>query len=80
MDFNPPSPYVITGIQTGWSPGDPNGPRPLRRNVDEWYASTAQVDQDQVYLFIQALSFWEKVDNNKKLSFFQVTGARDWNY
>lgn len=37
---------------------DPDRRRPLRREIDEWYTSTAQEDQDQVYLFVHALLFW----------------------
>lgn len=74
MDFNPPSPYVITGIQAGWDPEDPDRRRPVRREIDQWYTSTAQEDRDQVYLFVHALLFWQKVHNDKKLSYFQIAG------
>lgn len=55
MDFNPPSPYVITGVQAGWDPEDPDRRRPVRREIDQWYTSTAQEDRDQVYLFCPCL-------------------------
>jgi tyrosinase len=74
MDFNPQSPYVITGIQAGWDPKDPSRRRPLRREIDEWYTSIVREDQDQVYLFVHALSFFQKVSSDKKLSYFQIAG------
>ena len=74
MDFDPSSTYVITGIKAGWDPNDPDLRRPVRREIDEWYGSISREDRDQVYLFVRALSYWQKVDPQKKLSYFQVAG------
>lgn len=63
--------YPITGITAGLGPG---AQVPLRREIDEWYASTNPNDQLQVSLFIIALLSFQELDPQDTLSYFQVAG------
>ena len=67
--------YPITGIQKGLGPGnDPLRKVPLRREIDEWWQSSNPVDVDQKTLFILALDYFQKMDPEAMLSYFQVAG------
>jgi hypothetical protein len=70
--------YPITGIQKGLGPrGDPLRVVPLRREIDEWWESNSPVDVNQRTLFILALDFFQKMDPEEMLSYFQVAG-KSW--
>jgi tyrosinase len=67
--------YPITGIQKGLGPSDdPLRKVPLRREIDEWWQSSNLVDVDQKTLFILALDYFQKMDPETMLSYFQVAG------
>jgi tyrosinase len=63
--------YPITGIRAGLGPG---AQVPVRREIDEWYASTDPNDQLQVSLFIMGLLNFQELDPQGTLSYFQVAG------
>ena len=65
------STYAITGIEAG---GGPNGQVPVRRDVDEWWLSQDVVDVNQKSLMIQAMTIFQNMDVNDKLSYFQIAG------
>jgi tyrosinase len=68
--------YPITGIQTGLGPShDPLRKVPLRREMDEWWGSSDPVDVNQRTLFILALDFFQKMNPEDMMSYFQVAGT-----
>jgi len=71
---NKPKTYPITGIKAGIKPGD--DAVPLRLEVDSWYPppSDNPTYLRQVTLFIWALRFFQGMDPDEKLSYFQVAG------
>lgn len=67
--------YPITGIQKGLGPSNnPLRKVPVRREIDEWWESSDPVDVNQRTLFILALDFFQKMDPEAMLSYFQVAG------
>lgn len=67
--------YPITGIQKGLGPrDDPLRSVPLRREIDEWWGSSDPGDVNQKTLFILALDFFQKMDPETMLSYFQIAG------
>ena len=69
--------YPITGIQAGCDPNRYDFFRkvPVRREIDEWWASNDRNDLNQKSLFIYALDVFQTMDPiNDKLSYFQVAG------
>jgi hypothetical protein len=65
--------YAITGIQKDLGPrNDPLRKVPLRREIGEWRESNNPVDVNQRTLFILALDFFQKMDPEAMLSYFQV--------
>ena len=73
------STYPLTGIQTGLGPqNDPLRRLPLRREIDEWWASNNPDDINQKSLFINALDAFQRIDPNNMLSYFQIAGTADW--
>jgi tyrosinase len=68
--------YAITGIQEGLrSKDDPLRQVPLRREIDEWWASTDPVSLNQQSLFIYALNSFMQIDPTELKSYFQVAGT-----
>ena len=65
------STYPILGIKAGDGPG---GEVPIRRDVDEWWLSTEVVDVNQHSLLIQAMTIFQQMDVEEKLSYFQIAG------
>jgi tyrosinase len=68
--------YPITGIQKGLGPSNDRLRKvPLRREVDEWWESSNPADVNQRTLFILALDFFQKMNPEDMLSYFQVAGT-----
>jgi tyrosinase len=68
--------YPITGMQKGLGPrDDPLRKVPLRREIDEWWESSSPVDVNQRTLFILALDYFQKMNPEDMLSYFQVAGT-----
>ncbi|PVH87416.1 putative tyrosinase [Cadophora sp. DSE1049] len=63
--------YPITGIKKGLGPG---GKVPLRREIDEWWASKEKNDIYQKSLFIYALNEFQQMSPDDQLSYFAVAG------
>ena len=61
--------YPIVGIKAG---AGPNGQVPVRRDIDEWWQSNNVVDVNEKSLLIQAMTIFQSIDVNDKLSYFQV--------
>jgi len=58
------STYPITGIQEGFGPA---GGTPLRQEIDSWSSNPDNLDL--VNLFVLALTYFESIPVEKKLSF-----------
>ncbi|KAF3278107.1 hypothetical protein TWF132_001290 [Orbilia oligospora] len=73
--------YVVKGITEYLNPGDPI---PERREVDEWYNSTAIIDRLQVFVFLMGLREFQAMPpvdsegNPNTLSYFQVAGIHGY--
>ncbi|KZT39467.1 Di-copper centre-containing protein [Sistotremastrum suecicum HHB10207 ss-3] len=68
----PPVPagtYPITGIQQDIGA---DGSTPLRQEIDAWAADFSNFTQ--LSLFLLALSYFEALDTNDKLGYFQIAG------
>lgn len=65
------STFPIVGIKAGQGT---DGKVPIRRDVDEWWLSNDAVDINQKSLFLQAMSFFQQIDVEEKLSYFQIAG------
>jgi tyrosinase len=66
--------YPITGIQDGLPPpGPPDRKVPLRVEVDDFFTLDEYAVQRN--LFLLAMAKFEKDDQTKKLSYFQVAGT-----
>ena len=63
--------YTITGIQCGF---DPNGRVPERMELDALWSSDKQIHDDQLSLYLEALSRIQKKDIKDRLSWFQLAG------
>ncbi|KAL3427941.1 tyrosinase [Phlyctema vagabunda] len=63
--------YAITGIKAGLGPGEQV---PLRREIDEWWASKDKNDVYQRSLFVYALHAFMEMDPDEQLSYFGVAG------
>jgi len=63
--------YPITGIKKGLGPG---GKVPLRREIDEWWASKEKIDVYQKSLFIYALNEFQQMSPDDQLSYFAIAG------
>lgn len=61
--------YPIVGIKAGWGP---DGKRPLRQNIDEWYQK--EENTAQVVLFLLALKRLQDMPPDQRDSFFQIAG------
>ncbi|KAK6527367.1 hypothetical protein TWF281_010547 [Arthrobotrys megalospora] len=70
-------PYPITGITQYLNDGDPI---PVRREIDEWYASEKAEDELQVYIFLRAMQNFQKQPDDNMLSCFQVAGIHGLPY
>ncbi|KAK6332681.1 hypothetical protein TWF730_004340 [Orbilia blumenaviensis] len=64
-------PYPITGITKYLVDGEEI---PMRREVDEWYASEEGKDELQVYIFLRAMQNFQKEPEDNMLSYFQIAG------
>ncbi|KZT35124.1 Di-copper centre-containing protein [Sistotremastrum suecicum HHB10207 ss-3] len=64
------STYAIIGIRQGWGPAPEQVP--LRYEVDEWYGNPA--NKDQINLFFLAMSRFQSLPPDAKLSYWQVCG------
>ncbi|KZS90427.1 Di-copper centre-containing protein [Sistotremastrum niveocremeum HHB9708] len=62
------STYAIIGIRQGWGPAPEQVP--LRYEVDEWYGNPA--NKDQINLFFLAMSRFQSLPPDAKLSYWQV--------
>lgn len=64
-------PVIVTGIQTGYNPGDPEYTRPVRL---EW--TDFEQDIDLVTIYVKALVAFQALpqDANHPTSYFQVAG------
>lgn len=63
--------YRIAGIKAGVGPGVQV---PIRREIDEWWASPAKNDENQRSLFIRALREFESMDLKEDKSYFGISG------
>jgi tyrosinase len=63
--------YPITGIKEGLGPGEQV---PLRREIDEWWASKEKNDVYQRSLFVYALHEFMNMDSEDQFSYFGVAG------
>ncbi|KAH6723255.1 putative tyrosinase [Leptodontidium sp. MPI-SDFR-AT-0119] len=63
--------YPITGIKKGLGPA---GEIPLRREIDEWWASKEKNDVYQKSLFIYALNEFQQMSPDDQLSYFAIAG------
>ncbi|KAL2070465.1 hypothetical protein VTL71DRAFT_13491 [Oculimacula yallundae] len=63
--------YPITGIKKGLGP---EGKVPLRREIDEWWASKEKNDVYQRSLFIYALNEFQQMSPDDQLSYFAIAG------
>ncbi|KAH7354961.1 putative tyrosinase [Rhexocercosporidium sp. MPI-PUGE-AT-0058] len=63
--------YPITGIKKGLGPA---GKVPLRREIDEWWASKEKNDVFQKSLFIYALNEFQQMSPDDQLSYFAIAG------
>ncbi|CZS88976.1 uncharacterized protein RAG0_00474 [Rhynchosporium agropyri] len=66
--------YPITGIKKGLGPG---AQVPLRREVDEWWASKEKNDVYQRSLFIYALNEFQQMSPDDQLSYFAIAVSWD---
>jgi tyrosinase len=65
------STYAIKGIPLPKHP-DPHHPIPVRQEITSWYSNPDNAIQ--VSLYIQALSRFQQLPIDKKVSYFQVAG------
>ncbi len=66
------STYPIRGINDGFRPAQ--GQVPLRREIDELWASKDAVDVNQRSLFISAMKHFQEMHPADRLSYFQICG------
>ena len=60
--------YAIKGIPL--PPGFPPGQVPLRKDVEQWFAT----EKEQVTLLVLAMQAFEDLDVQEKTSYFQISG------